>query len=87
MAVNRAELTPSSIDAESHPVGYETAADGSVQLTSFWSLVLNEWAFYQYLHNMGGAFVTGSFAVAALGAFYILSKKQVEFGKLFLKTA
>jgi len=68
-----------------HPVGYETAADGSVHLTNFWSLVLNEWAFYQYLHNMGGAFVTGSFAVAALGAFYVLSKKQVAFGKMFLK--
>jgi len=24
-----------------HPVGYETAADGSVHLTSFWSLVFN----------------------------------------------
>jgi cytochrome d ubiquinol oxidase subunit I len=34
---------------------------------------------------MGGAVVTGSFAVAALGAFYVLSKKQVEFGKRFLK--
>ena len=68
-----------------HPVGYQTVADGSVQLTSFWSLVLNEWAIYQYLHNMGGAFVTGSFAVAALGAFYVLSRKQTEFGKLFLK--
>src|SRR5438093_232875 len=50
-----------------HPVGYEMAADGSVHLTSFWSLVLNKWAVYQYLHNMGGAFVTGSFTVAALG--------------------
>lgn len=68
-----------------HPVGYEIAADGSVHLTSFWSLVLNEWAVYQYLHNMGGALVTGSFAVAALGAFYILSKQQVEFGKMFVK--
>jgi len=68
-----------------HPVGYEIAADGSVHLTSFWSLVLNEWAIYQYLHNMGGALVTGSFAVAALGAFYILSKQQVEFGKMFVK--
>ena len=27
-----------------HPVGYATAADGSVQLTSFWQLVLNPWA-------------------------------------------
>lgn len=68
-----------------HPVGYEIAADGSVHLTSFWSLVLNKWAIYQYLHNMGGAVVTGSFAVAALGAFYILSKKQVEYGKMFVK--
>ena len=68
-----------------HPVGYEMAADGSVHLTSFWSLVLNPWAVYQYMHNMGGAFVTGSFAVAALGAFYVLSKKQVEYGKMFVK--
>jgi cytochrome d ubiquinol oxidase subunit I len=68
-----------------HPVGYEMAADGSVHLTSFWSLVLNPWAVYQYMHNMGGAFVTGSFAVAALGAFYVLSKKQVEYGKMFVR--
>jgi cytochrome d ubiquinol oxidase subunit I len=68
-----------------HPVGYEVAADGSVQLSSFWALVLNKWAIVQYFHNMGGAFVTGSFAVAALGAFYVLSKKQEEYGKLFLK--
>jgi cytochrome d ubiquinol oxidase subunit I len=68
-----------------HPVGYEIAADGSAQLTSFWALVSNEWAVYQYLHNMAGAFVTGSFAVASLGAFYVLSGKQIEFGKLFLK--
>ncbi len=68
-----------------HPVGYEATADGSVQLTSFWSLVLNKWAVYQYMHNMGGALVTGAFAVSALGAFYILSKKQVEYGRLFLR--
>ena len=68
-----------------HPVGYEVAADGSVHLTSFWALVFNEWAVYQYMHNMGGAVVTGSFAVAALGAFYVLSKRQVEYGKMFVK--
>jgi cytochrome bd ubiquinol oxidase subunit I len=67
-----------------HPVGYESTPDGSVQLTSFWALVLNKWAIYEYLHNMGGAVVTGSFAVAALGAFYVLSRKKTEYGKLFL---
>jgi cytochrome d ubiquinol oxidase subunit I len=68
-----------------HPQGYETAADGSVQLNDFWALVINEWGVYEYMHNMGGALVTGAFVVAALGAFYVLSKKQVEFGRMFLK--
>jgi cytochrome d ubiquinol oxidase subunit I len=69
-----------------YPVGYERTADGSVQLTSFWALLLNPWAIVQYAHNMGGALVTGSFAVAALGAFYVLSKRQLEFGKMFLRS-
>jgi cytochrome d ubiquinol oxidase subunit I len=68
-----------------HPVGYDVAANGSVQLNNFWALLLNPWAIVQYIHNMGGALVTGSFVVAALGAFYILSKKQVEYGRLFVK--
>jgi len=68
-----------------HPVGYEIAPDGSVQLTDFWALLLNKWAVYEYMHNMGGALVVGAFAVSALGAFYILSKKKAEYGKMFLK--
>jgi cytochrome d ubiquinol oxidase subunit I len=68
-----------------HPVGYEIGADGTAHLNSFWSLLFNEWAFWQYLHNMGGAVVTGSFALAALGAFYLLSRKQEEYGRLFLR--
>ncbi len=68
-----------------HPVGYEIAVDGTAHLNSFWSLLFNEWALWQYLHNMGGAVVTGSFAMAALGAFYLLSHKQEEYGRLFLR--
>ena len=68
-----------------HPVGYRVQADGSVTLNSFWALLLNPWAIYQYMHNMGGALVTGSFAVAALGAYYVLTRDQVEYGKLFLR--
>ena len=52
-----------------HPVGYEIAADGTAHLNSFWSLLFNPWAFWQYIHNMGGAVVTGSFVNAAVGAF------------------
>jgi cytochrome d ubiquinol oxidase subunit I len=68
-----------------HPVGYEIAPDGTAHLTSFWALMTNEWAVWQYLHNMGGAVITGSFAMAATGAFYLLSGRQVEYGRIFLK--
>ena len=69
-----------------HPVGYEIATDGTAHLNSFWSLLFNEWALWQYLHNMGGAVITGSFAMAATGAYYVLSNKQQEYGRLFLRT-
>jgi cytochrome d ubiquinol oxidase subunit I len=68
-----------------HPVGDEIAADGTAHLNSFWALMSNEWAFWQYLHNMGGAVITGTFAMAAVGAFYLLSGRQVEYGRLFLR--
>jgi cytochrome d ubiquinol oxidase subunit I len=69
-----------------HPVGYEIGPDGMARLTSFWSLLGNEWALWQYLHNMGGAVITGAFAMAAVGAFYLLSGRQEEYGRLFLRT-
>ncbi|HEY4186775.1 MAG TPA: cytochrome ubiquinol oxidase subunit I [Polyangia bacterium] len=55
-----------------HPVGYTRLADGSVHLDSLWALVFNPWAFWQFVHTMGGAAVTGAFATAALGAYYKL---------------
>jgi cytochrome d ubiquinol oxidase subunit I len=67
-----------------HPVAY-SMSDGTAHLISFWSLLLNRWAIWQYLHNMGGAVITGSFVMTAVGAFYLLSRKQVEFGRLFVK--
>jgi cytochrome d ubiquinol oxidase subunit I len=48
-----------------NPVGYFTAPDGSVQLSSFWALVLNPWAWWQYAHNMCGAVITGAFVMAS----------------------
>src|ERR1041384_4727856 len=67
-----------------HPVGYEIAADGAAHLNSFWSLLFNEWALWQYLHNMSGALIPGCFVVAACGAFFLLSRRQEESGRIFL---
>jgi cytochrome d ubiquinol oxidase subunit I len=68
-----------------HPVGYTTAADGSAQLSSFWALMLNPWAWWQYAHNMSGAVITGAFVMASVGAFYLLWGKFQEYGRTFVR--
>jgi cytochrome bd ubiquinol oxidase subunit I len=69
-----------------HPVGYFTAADGSLQLASFWDFVLNPWAGWQYAHNMSGAVITGAFVMTSIGAFYLLSGKWTTHARIFVKT-
>src|SRR6202035_2741049 len=59
-----------------HPVGYRVRADGRIDLASFADLLLNPWTFWQYWHNMTGSVVTASFVMAALGAFYLLSRRH-----------
>ena len=68
-----------------HPVAYTTGPDGNIQLSSFWGLLLNPWIFWQYIHNMGGAVVTASFAMAALGAFYLLSSRHIAQARLYVR--
>ena len=69
-----------------HPTGYYQAADGTMQLSSFWAYVLNPWAGWQYAHNMSGAAITGAFIMSAIGAFYLLSGRWAEYGRIFVKT-
>jgi len=69
-----------------HPTGYQTAPDGSVHLASFWELLLNPWAWWQYAHNMSGAVVTGSFVMAAVGAFYLLMRSHLDQARIYVRT-
>ena len=68
-----------------HPVAYQVAADGSVHLSSFWGLLMNEWAGWQYLHNMGGAVVTAAFVMASVGSYYVLARRDIDYGKTFIR--
>ena len=68
-----------------HPTGYRLNQFGEIELSSFWGLVLNPWALAQYAHNMLGAVQTGCFVMAAVGAFYLLSKRDEIFGKTFVR--
>jgi cytochrome d ubiquinol oxidase subunit I len=68
-----------------HPAGHEVAADGSLHVGDFAAYLLNPWAFVMYAHNMTAALVTGSFAIAAVGAFYALRGVHAEQSRLFLR--
>lgn len=69
-----------------HPVGFEVLANGKFVLTHFSALFSNPWLLPAFLHNQMASLVTSSFVVAGIGAFYILSERNIEYGKLFLKT-
>ncbi len=68
-----------------HPVGFYQTPDGAFHLSSFWALVLNPWAWWQYAHNMSGAVITGSFVMAAVGAYYLLNAKHADQGRTFVR--
>ncbi|MCF6181292.1 cytochrome ubiquinol oxidase subunit I [Lutibacter sp.] len=69
-----------------HPVGYEILENGKFVLHNFLAIFNNPWLIPAYLHNQSASLVTSSFVVASIGAFYILRNKNLEYGKLFLKT-
>ncbi len=68
-----------------HPVAYDRLPNGQFEVLSFWQLLLNPWALLQYAHNMTGAVITGSFVMAAVGAFYLLEGRRGNYGRIFLK--
>jgi cytochrome d ubiquinol oxidase subunit I len=68
-----------------HPVAFDRLPNGQFEVLSFWQLLLNPWALLQYMHNMTGAVVTGSFVMAATGAFYLLDRRNESYGRIFLR--
>ena len=68
-----------------HPVAYDRLPNGQFEVLSFWQLLLNPWGLLQYMHNMTGAVITGSFVMAAVGAFYLLERRREDYARTFLK--
>jgi cytochrome d ubiquinol oxidase subunit I len=70
-----------------HPVGYAIDANGALRLTSFWQVLLNPYAGWQYAHTINGALLTAAFFIGGVGAFYLLGGRHLEFARLAVKTA
>jgi cytochrome d ubiquinol oxidase subunit I len=68
-----------------HPTGYRILPNGEIALASFWGLLLNPWALGQYAHNMLGAVQTGCFVMAAVGSFYLLARRNLRYGRSFVR--
>jgi cytochrome d ubiquinol oxidase subunit I len=68
-----------------YPVGYRVEADGTLGIDSFSAYLLNQWAWVQFAHNQMAALVTGSFVVAAVGAFYCLRGLHQEQASMYLR--
>src|SRR5437660_12859782 len=69
-----------------HPAGYRLGPGGEIELSSFWGLLLNKWALWQYAHNMLGAVQTGCFVMAGVGSFYLLTKRDDDYGRTSVRT-
>jgi cytochrome d ubiquinol oxidase subunit I len=69
-----------------HPVGFKLGPNDQFMLDSFWNLILNPWILWQYLHNMIAAVATGSFVMGSIGAYYLLTNRFVEHGRIFVRT-
>src|SRR3954452_20738677 len=69
-----------------HPAGHEVGPTGVLQLAGYWAFLLNPWAVAQYAHNMTAAVVTGSFVMAAVGAYYAIEGRHAEQARIFLRT-
>ncbi|HEX2715502.1 MAG TPA: cytochrome ubiquinol oxidase subunit I [Candidatus Acidoferrales bacterium] len=65
-----------------HPVGFRVAPDGTVQMANFWALLGNPFLWWQYLHVINGAILTAAIVMASVGAYYLLSERHAEFGRL-----
>jgi len=68
-----------------HPVGYSIGPDGKIVLKDIWAVLGNPYAGWQYLHTINGALVTGAMVMAGTGAYYLLARRDEEFGRLCVK--
>ena len=66
-----------------HPVGY-TLINGRLNISNWVAVMTNPWILPQFLHTMSGAVVTGAFMMTGLGAYYLLARRDIDYGRLFL---
>jgi cytochrome d ubiquinol oxidase subunit I len=66
------------------PVGYEIVGTGHEMravITDFWEMVFNPSTIERFTHVISASWLTGSFMVLSISAYYLIKKKHVDFAK------
>jgi cytochrome bd ubiquinol oxidase subunit I len=67
-----------------NPVGYEIV-NGRAEITDFWAVVSNPYAWNIFFHTVIGCYIVGAFFVMAISAYHLLRKNEVAFFKKSFK--
>lgn len=67
-----------------HPVAYEMV-NGRAELTSLWGLLTNPYALWQFPHAISGSIITASMVMAGVGAYYLLSRRFEDAGRISVR--
>jgi cytochrome d ubiquinol oxidase subunit I len=67
-----------------HPVGYHVVGK-RIEMESLTAVLFSKFALWQYAHVMCGAIVAGGFIVAGVGAYYVLARRDLEYGRRFVR--
>ena len=71
-----------------HPVGYRINEElGRAELTDFWAVVTNSYAFHELLHTLFASYILAGFFVLGISAYHLLRKSHLEFFKKSFKVA
>jgi cytochrome bd ubiquinol oxidase subunit I len=61
-----------------HPVGY-AIRNGRAELTDFFAVVTQSYAYHEIIHTLSGAYILGGFFVMGVSAYHLLKKQHVDF--------
>jgi|SRR5580698_8538217 len=67
-----------------HPVGY-ALANGRIEMHDLSAVLFQPFAIWQFAHVMCGAMLAGAFIVAGVGAYYLLSLRDEEYGRRLVR--
>lgn len=70
------------------PAGFHIVGEGlqaRAEIINFWAMVFNPSSVDRLIHSILGAWLSGSFMVISVGAYYLLKKRHLDFARQSLK--